>query len=139
MYVTERAIHNLLMTSSSINSLSEIRPCPLQVSNLTPWRIFDFLYPVELFHAESIDTLIDSNRRGCTSTRSDGVSRRVLLQLNVFVILHDVLFNIILTGTRATALRSWLRLAADGARATDIGGAERALCCRDLLGLFIRG
>ena len=67
----------------------------LDVYTCASRRVLDLLNPVKLFHAQCIDTLIDADRRAGAAARSNRVPCRVGLQLDVFVILHDVLLYVV--------------------------------------------
>ena len=60
------------------------------------WSDVDILTIVELIHLEGVNTLVDSYHRGGSSTGANWVSGWVRLQLDIFMVLHYVLFNIVL-------------------------------------------
>ena len=66
--------------------------------------MFDIFNPIKLFHPQSVNTLIDSDGRRCATTCSDRISCRVLLKLNVLMILHNILFNVIVVPRTALSL-----------------------------------
>ena len=58
--------------------------------------MFDILHPVELLHPQRVNRLIHAHRARGATTRRNRIPRRILLQLNILMVLHNVFHDLIL-------------------------------------------
>lgn len=69
---------------------------------LSTWSNLDLFHIVELIQFQGVNALVNADCAWTCSAprRSNGISRRILLlQLNIFVVLHDVLLNFFVVST----------------------------------------